>query len=226
MKILVQIALASSVAFSPALLAQKAERVYRWVDENGDVHYSESLPPDFRDKRHDVLDNQGITRQTDQSLVPEPPKPKASESEKGELPRDASGMKRPEPMYSPAELRSRQYDLLLRRYDSEQEILDAIQVEINQLDYDRILLGTSRSSLEAAYRGNIREAADRQRAGLAVEDDKAKELRDLRRKLDSNRASLAALEKREASIRAMFESELDRYRRLSAQAEAADGEQG
>jgi hypothetical protein len=198
------------------------EKVYRWVDENGEVHYSETLPPDFHDKKHDVLDEQGITRATDQSLVPPPPAAKA-EPKKGELPRDASGLQRPEPLYSPEELRAKQDALLLLRYDSEQEILDAMQVEINQLAYDRRVLTTSRSSLQEAYRGNVREAADRQRAGLAVEPDKVKELGNLKRRMAGNAESLASLEKREASIRQLFESELERYRKLAAQSDGQEG---
>jgi hypothetical protein len=198
------------------------EKVYRWVDEQGEVHYSETLPPDFRDKKHDVLDEQGIARETDQSLVPPPPAAKAK-PKKGELPRDASGMERPEPLYSPEELRARQDALLLLRYDSEQEILDAMQVEVNQLAYDRRLLATSRSSLMEAYRGNIHEAADRQRAGLAVEPDKINELSNLKRRLASNLQSLASLEEREASIRQLFESERERYRKLAAQSDGQEG---
>lgn len=202
--------------------ATAREKVYRWVDENGEVHYSETLPPDFSDKTHDVLDKQGITRETGQSLVPPPPKP-STESAKGELQRDSSGLPRPEPRYSPEELRAQQDALLLLRYDSEQEILDAMEVEINQLAYDRRLLETSRSSLEEAYRGNVREAADRQRAGVAVEPDMARELHNLKRRLARNEESLAGLEKREASIREMFESEMERYRKLAASAEEEAG---
>ncbi len=148
---------------------------------------------------------------------------KKEENDKGELPRDASGLERPEPLLSPEEMRAEQDALLLLRYDSEQEILDAMQVEINQLDYDRRLVVGSRKSLEEAYRGNVREAADRQRAGLPVEDDKAKELRTLKRRLRSTAQSLAGLEKREAEIREMFAAELERYRKLIAEHEEEQG---
>lgn len=207
-----------------ATSAAAQNKVYRWVDEDGKVHYSETLPPDFQDKTHDVLDEQGIERARDQSLVPPPPPPKKKEeNDKGELPRDASGMERPEPLLSPEAMRAEQDALLLLRYDSEQEILDAMQVEINQLDYDRRLVVGSRKSLEEAYRGNVREAADRQRAGLPVEDDKAKELRALKRRLRSSAQSLAGLEKREAEIREMFAAELERYRKLIAEHEEEQG---
>lgn len=224
MHTVIRLSLAIALLAAGPASAQNKEKVYRWVDENGDVHYSESLPPDFQDRQHDVLDSQGITRETGQSLTPPPPKP-ADKKSKGELPTDASGLKRPEPLYSPEELQARQDALLLLRYDSEKEIQDAMEVEINQLSYDRRLLTTSRSSMEEAWRGNVREAADRQRAGLEVAEEKARELRVLRRRLDNNATSLAAIDKREASIRAVFERELERYRNLIREAEAqADAE--
>jgi hypothetical protein len=94
-------------------------KLYRWVDENGEVHFSQSLPPDFKDKKHDVLDNEGMLEDTDLTLVPPPPPPKGEMGEKAESPRDASGMLRPEPKYTPEELRVEQNALLLMRYDSD-----------------------------------------------------------------------------------------------------------
>jgi hypothetical protein len=193
-----------------------ADKVYRWVDENGEIHYSETLPPDIEDTEHDVLDEQGIIRQEDMSLKPEPVKV-VPDIQEGELPRDASGMKRAKPLYSEQELQNRMDRLLLLRYDSEDEIIDAMEVEINQLSYDRRLLETSRDSLAAAYKGNIHEAADRQRAGATVEPELANTLADLRVRIDRNSRSMQGLKKRENDIRILFESDLERYRKLIAE---------
>jgi len=100
------------------------------------------------------------------------------------------------------------------RYESEQEIIDAMNVEIKQLNYDRRLLEGSRTSTESAYRGQIRVAAERQRAGLAVEADTAREIRKLRKALATNSESLAGLQQREETIRGEFEKQLQRYREL------------
>ena len=42
-------------------LAREEAKVYRWVDANGDVHYSDSIPAEYRDRPKDVLDDTGIT---------------------------------------------------------------------------------------------------------------------------------------------------------------------
>lgn len=219
--IAISLAVPPAVAYAqnrkPAASAEK--KFYRWVDENGEVHYTESLPPDFQDKKADVLDDQGITRQQDISLVPPPPKPVEAKPEKGELPRDASGMQRPDPLYSPEQVKAQQDSLLMLRYDSEQEILDAMQVEINQLAYDERLLTTSRTSMLRAYRGNVREAAERQRAGKPVEPELAGEIQSLTRRLATNAESIAGLKQREQEIRGSFDANLKRYRELAAEYE-------
>ncbi len=205
---------------SAAILAAgsaMAAKVYRWVDEIGDVHYSETLPPDFEDKKHDELDGRGIVRSTDQTLVPppQPPPPKPeTEEEFKELPRDSSGMKRPEPMFSDQEVKSRMDAFLLLRYASEQEIQDAMAVEISQLEYDRILIQAARKSLAETYRGQIREAATRQRSGVEVEPKTIKSISNFQNRLKSYGRSLAKLLERENKIIADFEVQLERYQYL------------
>ena len=198
-------------------------KVYRWVDEEGNVHYTETLPPDFKDKKTDVLDRQGLVRETDQSLVPPPPKPVAEKNPaKGELPRDKSGLKRPDPRYTDAELQKQKDALLVLRYDSEDEIMDALNVEIRQLAYDANLVSTSRSSLDTAYSGSLRELADRQRAGLALPPEDIKAIENMKRKMAENDQNLAEIKAREDEIRSKFEEELERYRYLVAEANKAE----
>jgi len=191
------------------------EKFYRWVDEEGNVHYTETLPPDFKDKKADVLDDQGLTRETDLSLVPPPPKPKPSDAEsKGELPRDRSGMERPEPLYNTTEMQQQKDALLVLRYGSESEIQDALEVEIRQFAYDTNLLTTSRDSLETAYTGSIRELADRQRAGVEIPPEEITNIETLKRKMTANNKNMEEIRQREQAIREKFAADLERYRSL------------
>jgi hypothetical protein len=206
--------LAAALAAGCCMTPAGAAEVYRWVDENGEVHYSESLPPDYKDRGHDVLNRDGLVIEEDQTLTPEPPPEVPSEDEPQELPRDASGMPRPKALYSEAEMQQRMDNFLMLRYESEQEIIDAMNVEIKQLNYDRRLLEGSRASTEVAYRGQVRVAAERQRAGQVVDADTAREIRKLRKALATNEASLAGLQQREETIRSEFGKQLERYREL------------
>lgn len=197
-----------------------AQKVYRWVDEDGNVHYTESLPPGYKDDGHDVLNEQGIVVDENQKLTPDFEEEVKTEDqikteEADELPRDSSGLPRPKPLYTEEQKKARMDNFLMLRYASEQEITDAMNVEIKQLNYDRRLIEGSQSSINEAYRGHIREAADRQRSGQAVDKSIEAQIADLKSKMTQNEAKLQALEEREAIIRSDFQKQLDRYRYLS-----------
>lgn len=54
--ILVTAALAVCAAWtSPA-----QGKVYRWVDENGVVHFGDAIPPEYSRERHEVVDERGV----------------------------------------------------------------------------------------------------------------------------------------------------------------------
>jgi hypothetical protein len=202
--------------------AGSADKVYRWVDEEGNVHYTATLPPDFKDKKADVLDDQGITREKDISLVPPPPKPVTEiKAGKDELPRDKSGLQRPDPLYNDAEMQKQKDALLVLRYHSEEEILDALGVEVRQLAYDTDLLTKSRTSLDASYAGNVRELADRQRAGVAIPPEELKAIENLKRRMALNEKDMREIQVREQATQKKFADDLERYRYLTSLSESA-----
>jgi len=51
--------------------------VYRWVDEDGVVHYDDSVPPEYREQNKDILTDEGIKvgtirgRKTDEEIAAE-----------------------------------------------------------------------------------------------------------------------------------------------------------
>ncbi len=123
-------------------------------------------------------------------------------------------MKRPKALYTEEELQRRMDAFLLLRYSSEQEIRDAMTVEINQLEYDRILLQTAQESMSQTYRGQVREAANRQRSGVEVDSEIINSISDFQNRLEAYGNSLAKLQAREDKIIASFGAELERYQYL------------
>ena len=211
--------LAIALAVLLASGSSLAQQVYRWVDEDGNVHYTESLPPGYKDTGHDVLNERGIVVGEDQYLTPEEIEETKTEEqikaeEAGELPRDSSGLPRPKPLYSEAQKQVKMDNFLMLRYESEQEITDAMTVEIKQLNYDRRLLESTGESMNESYRGQIRVAANKQRAGQSVGEEDTHRIEDLRVKLADNAQSISALERREHDIRNTFQAQLERYRFL------------
>ena len=66
------IALASSAA-----LAGEHDRVYKWVDEDGQIHYGDSIPPEYSDLPKQVLNEHAVTvdhlegRKTEEQMLAE-----------------------------------------------------------------------------------------------------------------------------------------------------------
>jgi hypothetical protein len=62
---------------SSAVFAGEHERVYRWVDEEGQIHYGDSIPPEYSDLPKQVLNEHAVTvdhlegRKTEEQLAAE-----------------------------------------------------------------------------------------------------------------------------------------------------------
>lgn len=187
------------LAGAPAM----AENVYRWTDDNGEVHYTTTLPPEQANKPHQILNSSGmVVRDVRDPLAEQQP-------EVVEEKPDAR-----EPLYTEEEKQVRSDRLLVLKYQSEEDILEAMEVEVANLDYDARLLEQSRASVVTSLTGQIREAADRQRAGMPLDPEIDQQVALLRNRLRSGRRASAALAAREERIRANFTAELERYRYL------------
>ena len=182
-----------------------AQNVYRWTDEDGKVHYSKTIPPEYADRPHDILSPSGILirRVTDPLAREAPVEEKEIEKEN-----------KPKPLYSEFERQVRSDRLLLLKYHSEDEILQAMQLEVDQLSYDLRILEKTHSSIKNSLYLQISSAADRQRAGLEVEPGKRQDIDKLRQRLIANKIAATRVAERERQIREKFENDLERYRFL------------
>lgn len=179
-----------------------AQETYRWRDDEGKVHYTRTLPPEAAGRPYEVLNSAGIVikRVTD-PLEDQKPKKK-------------QGQEKPEPLFSAHEVQLRSDNLLMLRYQSEQELVDAMENEVAQLGYDTHLITQSQASAQTALQAQVRTAANRQRAGMPEDPELVKKIDSLRARLRKSEESLSKLRAREAEIRAEFQKDLDRYRYL------------
>jgi len=52
--------------------AASSGKIYRWVDENGVVHFGDAIPPQYSKERHDVVDERGVRTAVNEERVTEP----------------------------------------------------------------------------------------------------------------------------------------------------------
>jgi len=203
------IAMLIAVIMSLSVTSVAAES-YRWKDKDGKTHYGAVVPAEYADQPYDILNSRGMV---------------IEHIEDTSIPVDViieKKIKEREPLISD-ETRQYQADrLLVIRYASEQEITDALELEVAQLGYDTKVINTSYESNAAAIRNEIGQAADRQRAGQQLTEEKQKEIDVLYARLARDERKRTAISTRESRIRTRFENELERYRFLTSDAEEAE----
>lgn len=57
----ISLLLALLITSGAAFAAPKSQQLYRWVDENGIVHYGDSVPAEFAEQDKDILNARAIT---------------------------------------------------------------------------------------------------------------------------------------------------------------------
>jgi len=192
------------------LIASVSADTYRWKDKDGKTHYGAAVPAEYADQPYDVLNNSGMVI----DHVEDTREPLEVRAERI--------VKERAPLISDEE-RQRQSDrLLVIQYNSEEAIANALELEIAQLGYDAKIINQSFDSTTTAIRDQVRLAANQQRSGKPIIDKQQKEIDKLYRRLDRDVKRISKLDAREAKIRSRFQSDLERYQRLTSDNQADD----
>ena len=193
-------------------VATASADTYRWKDKDGKTHYGATVPAEYADQPYDVLNSAGIVI----DRVEDTREPLEKRAERV--------VKEREPLISESE-RQRQSDRLLTvQYQSEDAILNAMELQLAQLGYDTKIIHQSFESTEKAIKDQVRMAADQQRSGKKIIEQQQKQIDKLYRRLDRDKKRMAALDDREAGIRARFMTDLKRYQLLTNKDQADDTE--
>lgn len=180
-------------------------KLYKWVDEDGNVFYSDQIPPEQSTKRHQLLDERGIVRENVRRA--KTPEEIAEERRQRELQAERDRIQREQAIRDQILLETfpTERDLIIARDDRLASVDSAITLASKTLDdlrtkYDK--LDSKMKSLQAERQpipGNL--AIDHRRVEVQVgAHSKALESR---------------MEERE-NIVAQFEADLLRYRELRA----------
>lgn len=181
-----------------------AQTVYRWVDDDGEVHYGHSVPPEYADQGYDVLRRDGTVRERiEPALTPE------QVAERRERQRRR---KEEESRQRDQETRDR---LLQATYRSEDDLKSAMETQIAALNGQRASIGTAIDQVERRFEHLIERAADHSRNGGRVPTTLEESISKVRAELRRLRTDLAALDEREAQLREQFQADLKRYRELT-----------
>jgi hypothetical protein len=190
---------------SVAGLAQADEArgvgAYKWVDEKGITHYGDSVPAEYAKQESRVLNKQGMeVGRTEAQKSPEEQAREALEKE--------------------AMIRQKQHDsFLLTTYTSVKDIESLRDERLEQISgqrraaeaYIETLHGRL-STLQSRALG-FKPYSDRP-AARRMPDDLAEDLMRTLNEMRSQKTALAAKDQEESTLRAQFQSDIDRFRVL------------
>ena len=176
---------------------------YRWVDEQGVVHYGDNIPPQYASQDRAILNSQGLeVGHLDRQKTPE-------EEASAARARDAL-------------MKQRQHDaFLVSTYTSVKDIEALRDARLEQLKGQRTAaeqyvesLRSRLASLQAralTYRPYNRSAAARR-----LPDDLAENLVRTANELHEQNSALVNKGAEEVALRAQFDADIERYRQLHA----------
>lgn len=179
----------------------KGPVAYRWVDDQGVVHYGDSIPPQYAEKEHQMLNKQGV---------------EVGHSEAQKTPEQIAA----EEQAHVQELKQQQHDnFLITTYTSVKDIESLRDVRLDQLQgqrvaaeqyvdtlHSRLIALQTRAKLFRPY--NTRPDAHR------LPDDLAEDLVRTLNEMHTQSNALLAKNEEVSAVREQFQEDIERYREL------------
>lgn len=197
------LALAVTALLGTAMSADAQRKQYRWVDEDGVVHYGDRIPPEYAQQEVDVVTERGIkvetldARKTEEELA-------AQARREAE---DAEARKQ-------AEQRVRRDRMLRDTYTSVADLEKARDDRVNALESQIRISRNAVENLEKQV-ANLETDMERQESsGNEVPENLASRLQDARDQLEATRQFVESREQEQANIVEQFDADIERYKEL------------
>ena len=120
-----------------------AQKLYRWVDKNGQVHYGDSVPPEYANRDRDVLNQEGLT---------------VGHQQGEETPAEAKAREEREKEARVAEQQAQHDRMLLATYTSVDDIEQLRARRLDQIDSQIAIQQQSLETLKQRYAEQVKRA--------------------------------------------------------------------
>jgi hypothetical protein len=186
-----------------------AQRLYKWIDKDGNVTYSDQVPPSESDLAREELNEQGVAvKRVERAMT-------AEERAALEAQRAALALAERE-----AEEQSRRDHVLLGSYPSERDLERAYRERFDLIEQAIEGARMSLTSQEKSLSDLLTHAAQQEQAGKAVLPAQQSSIEIARRQTEEQRSFLARHEMEKKELHAEYNTTLQRYRDLVAQHES------
>ncbi|NLB12972.1 MAG: DUF4124 domain-containing protein [Gammaproteobacteria bacterium] len=203
--------IAALLAFALAALSFDAtaqRKLYRWTDKDGNVHYTDQLPPEAAQDKREELNRQGITvRTTERARTPEEQAEWEAEQKRLEAERIA------------AEEVAKMDAVLIGSYPTEADLQRAYNERFDLLEQSLESARVGIRSQEKSLAELLAHAADLERDGQKVPPAITDSIARTRDQVNDQRAYLERRETERAALQTEYDQLLARYRELKSDAD-------
>ena len=184
-----------------------AAKLYKWVDDNGVVHYSDRMPPNTTEKAHEELDQRGFTvKEVDRAKTDEERMEEQVEQNMEEQQRRIAAEK---------QARQRMRDqILLQTFTTERDLLMTRDDRLNAVDSIINLTANNNKRVAAQIEETNRKLERFRNSGRDVPENIAKQLESLNAQFEKNKEYVELKQKERKDLSDSFAADLKRFREL------------
>lgn len=178
-----------------------AQKMYKWTDENGKVHFSDRVPPDQVKQARSQLNAQGVAiKQTERAKTPEEiAAAKAVADEAARLQRIADEERRVN-------------ETLIASYASEDDLTRAYEANLELIEQQIISTKADIDLRERNLEQLVRRASQSEQAGQKVDENITKLIDNERQEIERQKAYIVSKDADRAKAKADYEDRLSKYR--------------
>jgi hypothetical protein len=179
-------------------------KLYKWVDEDGNIQYSDKIPPSAVKKSHQQLDKQGlVVEKKERAKTPE------------EIAEEQRVRKLQEETRRRLEKQRAKDRVLLSTYRSEDDIILARDGKLATYDAQIRITYNNIARLKDRLSYQKKRAASLERQGKAIPRQLQISIKNTREEINQNYASILRQENGKKKIRASYAMDLKRFSELS-----------
>jgi hypothetical protein len=195
-----------SVATTQAIAQKSDHNRFKWRDAGGNLHYSDSLPPEAAKYGYEIVSPQGMVI-----------KRVAREKTAAELAAAKAAAIKEQAEREVAEARALADAQLLANFPQESDLLRAQRQRIEMLDQQVNAARISLRNQEQTLADLLDNAADSERAGKPLAKYQSDKIASMRKQVDEQRLMVERREAERRDAGTRFEREVQRYRDLRSQ---------
>ena len=183
-------------------------KLYKWTDQEGNIHYSDQIPPEAKEYARERLSGQGVAvERTDRALTPE------------ELAAEKAAAEKAEAEAAMTEELRKADEALVNSYASEEDLTRAYKQRLDLLGQTIDARHIEIAAREQSVSTLVAQAAEMERGGRPVSDALKQMIASERVEIDRQKAFLAKKEAEKLTAKSDYDRDMARYKAALARSQ-------